>query len=84
MKRQVTIKDAITMLVPLFIMIVVWAINVHTRVSANEIATKINETSIVKNAKDNEKTRDLVDENYKIIDSKLDVILLRLGAKKDK
>ncbi len=84
MKKQITIAQAITMLGPLSLLIVVWAINLHTRVSANEASTKVNETSIVKNFENNEKTRDLVDENYKIIENKLDVILFRLGAKKDK
>ena len=84
MRKQLTIKDAVGLLLPLLTMIIVWGINVHTRVLANEESSKKNKIAIERNSANNEKTRDLVDENYKTIHNKLDAIIFRLGDKQNK
>jgi hypothetical protein len=84
MRKQLTIKDALTIFLPLCITLIMWAINVHTRVITNEESSRENKIAIERNFLNNEKTRDLVDENYKTIHNKLDAIIFKLGDKQNK
>ena len=84
MKRQLTIKDAVGLLLPLLTLMIVSSINIYTRGIANEESSRENKMAIERNFLKNEKTRDLVDENYKTIHNKLDAIIFKLGDKQNK
>lgn len=82
MKKEITLGSLLSILVPLFVLILGWGISITSRVEKQDSQIESNENRVTKNEMKIEKVDDKIDENFKIILDKLDKILYnKLGEK---
>jgi hypothetical protein len=77
MKKEVTLGNLLSILVPLFVLVLGWGISMNSRMDVFDNVIKTNEKNIEKNTKQIEKVDDKMDKNFKAIQDKLDRILYR-------
>jgi hypothetical protein len=77
MKKEITLGGLLSILVPLFVLILGWGVSINSRLDVTDSETQSNKEYINKNRVQIEKTGDKIDENFKIIQEKLDRILFR-------
>jgi hypothetical protein len=73
MKKEITVGQLISIMIPIIIMILIWGISVETRFTEFAQRIQLNERSHIK-----------VEKKLEQIDDKLLKILLELQVKKDK
>lgn len=77
MKKEITLGNLLSILVPLFVLILGWGISINSRLDVFDVEIKVNEKTIEKNTNKIEKVDDKMDKNFKVIQDKLDRILYR-------
>ncbi len=75
MKKEITLGNLLSILVPIFVLMITWGISVNSRLSSLYTEVKTHSKRIEKNTTQNEKLNDKIDENFKIMQNKLDKIL---------
>tara|TARA_R110000751_G_scaffold112175_7_gene210987 strand:+ start:692 stop:937 length:246 start_codon:yes stop_codon:yes gene_type:complete len=77
MKKEVTLGNLLSIIVPLFVLVLGWGISINSRLDVFDVEIKVNEKNIEKNSTQIEKVDDKIDKNFKTIQDKLDRILYR-------
>ena len=75
MKKEITLGSLLSILVPLFVLILGWGISITTRVEKQDTKIEASENRVDKNEAKIEKVDDKIQENFKIMIDKLDKIL---------
>jgi len=75
MKKEITLGNLLSILIPLFVLIIGWGISINSRLDVADVEIRTNENRIEKNANQIEKVDDKIDKNFKLIQDKLDRIL---------
>ena len=81
MKKEITLGNLLSILVPIFVLIITWGISVNSRLGILDSEVKTNIQRIEKNTSQNEKLNDKIDDNFKIMQEKLDKILYQQISK---
>ena len=75
MKKEVTLGNLLSILVPLFVLVLGWGISINSRLDVFGVEISTNEETIKIHALQIEKVDDKIDKNFKIMHDKLDKIL---------
>jgi hypothetical protein len=75
MKKELTLGNLLGILVPIFVLILGWGISVNTRLSEQSTDITNNKKDIEKLDVARQKQDDKIDQNFKLIQDKLDKIL---------
>ena len=75
MKREITLGNLLSIFVPIFVLLFGWGISVTTRIERQDTRIEQVEKSALKNETKIEKVDDKLEENFKVIQNKLDRIL---------
>jgi hypothetical protein len=82
MRKEITLGNLLSILVPLAVLMLTWGISVQSRLESNDNGIDTNKTEITKNEIKIEKVDDKVDQNFKEIQLKLDRIIENQNAGK--
>ena len=75
MKKEITLGNLLSILVPIFVLLIGWGISINSRLDVFDVEIKSNAKTIEKNISKIEKVDDKIDKNFKLIQEKLDKIL---------
>lgn len=75
MKKEITLGNLLSIFVPTFVLLLGWGISVTTRIEKQDTRIEQVEKSALKNETKIEKVDDKLEENFKVIQNKLDRIL---------
>lgn len=75
MKKEITLGNLLSILVPIFVLLIGWGISINSRLDVFDVEIKSNSKTIEKNSSKIEKVDDKIDKNFKLIQEKLDKIL---------
>jgi len=82
MKKEITLGNLLSILAPVFVLLITWGISMTSRQEAQDIRIDSNEIFTEKNAEKIEKVDDKMDENFKIVVDKLDRMLYKINEQK--
>ena len=84
MKKEITLGSLLSILVPIFVLLIGWSISINTRLATHDELVKANKEDIGENRMSINKVDDKIDKNFKIIQEKLDRILINEINRSDK